>query len=163
MILAYLDFIYAVAGWKKINPLIQRQRLCIVMEISHVPRGQCNEGQMVSTQSENHKMWELWPYTWLLPILLSREKETLSSPWNVSALWRRKGERSLSSPPPPTPHAVSRMRELSKLYYPGMSLYTNTFNLPVNAFIQKTWAIPKYEVFIENYLPKANGMFSNHS
>lgn len=111
-----------------------------------------------SLQSSNHKMWKPGSYIRLPPILPPREEETLSLLCNISTLWRREGEISIFTP-------VSRKGELSKLYYPGMSLCTNTFNLAVNTFVQRTWAVHKYKIFTENCLPKTrlclvNGMFS---
>lgn len=37
------------------------------------------------------------------------------------------------------------------LYY---TVYTHTLKLAVNVFIQRTWAVQKYEIFTENCLPK---------
>lgn len=34
------------------------------------------------------------------------------------------------------------------------TVYTHTLKLAVNVFIQRTWAVQKYEIFTENCLPK---------
>lgn len=164
----WIQFLHII----NINPLIQRQRVstgkavakaisCVNSPTSSPQRAVYWRPDSSYTCSGVHYRvgtTELgnWSYAWLLPILPSREGERgiLSLLWNVSK------ERSLSL----LPQVVSRKRNLSKLYYPGMSPYTNILNWAVNAFTQRTRTVWKHEIFIENYLPKPrlcllNGVF----
>lgn len=130
--LAYHNFICICSRLKKTqNSLIQRQRLYITHGRSssqrsilcQFPNLQSPKGNTVrarqylymqwgSLYTRNHKIWKLWSYTWLLPILTTRERErereALSLLWNVSKYYLGKRRRHLC------------------LYYPRLSSWRET-------------------------------------
>ena len=173
--LAYHNFICICSRLKKTqNSLIQRQRLYITHGRSssqrsilcQFPNLQSPKGNTVrarqylymqwgSLYTRNHKIWKLWSYTWLLPILTTREREMRERGliFTLECKQVLSGEAK-ETPLSLLPQTVFMKGDLCKVYYPGVFPYTNTFNLVVNAFTQRTWTVQKHEIFKENVSPK---------